>query len=603
MTNTSSWRRLFSLTREGSLWRYAGDKATSQWVVIPVLVFLSFNAVPAGFLLDSLARNQRLINIALALLTAWLFFTVVGLVINSLTPRFTTLRVILISVMFALTETVRIFSFYGLSSIVTATTVKYDPLFTVIGSMTTGLLMFGLLSTAIIDSSTYHRDYKSLALQTNELQGSALFAVSSIERTKNQLLQSTRERILLALGRTITPQADGYEEIVDELFHVSEEVVRPLSHQLSNEPVDIPQQTREMIPPRVPLATIVNSATFASPFRPVEYALIVFLIASPAVFLFRSVEYLIYLSVAIAGIYFFNLLARRFLLPRMRELNTLVRVIVISLVYVLPVAVVGLLAETSLFTMFLSEEQLVPGLVYGALLMWVLGWLIAISQGLRYSRMQVLQELEAVTRRLEWANTRLQAQLWMNQKRLALTLHNEVQATLLAAALRLQKALQSGPDEVKQTLPEVQHIISECLLLTEGQDNPRSLQQSLQHITEMWEGLLTLEIQISPEDHQRIEADHLGIEILNEVVSEFHVNSLKHGKASSSYVSIELTEPDIAQVTLRNNGLPLENTAFENNSLGLGNVFIAAVTLNNCISNLEGGGVELVVEIPISASS
>jgi signal transduction histidine kinase len=237
--------------------------------------------------------------------------------------------------------------------------------------------------------------------------------------------------------------------------------------------------------------------------------------------------------------------------------------------------------------------------VYGSLVGLILGWLFALSDGFRYARAEVLLQLTSANNELLWNETRLQSQLWLDQKRLALIVHNDVQATILSAGLSLKKAIQSGDEAVKQKLPSLRKLISTSLQLDQRDQKLTSINDVVALLNNTWESLMTTTLTVESNASELLAEDSLTTEVCSEIIREFVTNSLKHGQATLVTIHISKEGDNTLAMTLVNNGRAL--SVGESRS-GLGTHFLDAVTLSFQLSDVPGG-VQLYVVVPVATSS
>ncbi|BAU98988.1 two-component histidine kinase [Aurantimicrobium minutum] len=272
-------------------------------------------------------------------------------------------------------------------------------------------------------------------------------------------------------------------------------------------------------------------------------------------------------------------------------MNLIIRCVVITAVYAAPALFFAevVLKHTTNQTGF-TLETIFYGLVLGA----VLGWLMASSAGMRTARLEMLDEIKQINQELTWQNARIQSELWLDQKSLALTLHNDVQATLLAAALKLKAALDRGEKTANNSLPEIRELISRSINFGEYHSRNTTLDAVIERINNNWAGLITMDVAVSPETLRAIENDFVGLGVLEDVLSEFQNNSLKHGAATKTTAQLTMPDTGILHVVLANNGTPLS----KENSSGLGSAFINSVALEYSLETVQGG-VQLILQLPL----
>ena len=598
MTNTTSdWGNLVDVRNPHGFWRFAGVKATSQWVVLPIMGFLSLNVLLTAAL-SAPSEQIRVLSAALmAFAAAWLFFSLTSLIVNLVFSRFGIARIVAVLVMYGLTEYIRIRVVHAATQNAILLGENSD-LYTFVGAVMTGIVMCSIAATATFDSSLYKRDYSELVQQQVALASTVNSTEKSVEQTRSQLLNSTKKLLTSSLDSAFAKtraKEKNYAQLVDELFRISDEVIRPLSHELTGVIREELPSAPPIKPRRVPLRAVLSNSNNFSSFNPVQITLIVALISSPVLILTPQLGEIFSWFAGIVIVFLAHYLSKQFLTPLFLKLPKPLKGFLNSLVYSLPVGL--------LFFVITLDIPATNGLgafvfLYGALVGLILGWLIALSDGFRYAREDVLELLTNANNELMWVETRLQSQLWLDQKRLALIVHNDVQATILSAGLSLKKAMQSGDEAVKKQLPALRKLIATSLQLDQREREVTCIEDVVTQVNNTWGALITTSLSVKPDASALLAEDTLASEVCAEVIREFVTNSLKHGQATLATVFVSYEDGNTLALTLGNNGKALSSVA---SFSGLGSYFLDAVTLSHALTNANGG-VELRVEVPVAVS-
>lgn len=575
--------------------RFAGPRATSQWIVVPILIFLSFNSGTAG-IADTSASQLVLLEITVvAFIGAWLYFTLCGWGLNRLFREEGSARNWAIGILYATTEMVRAIALYWLAVAAGLPTVA-DWLFRITGSLSTGLVLFAMVSTVLNDSASYTAAYRELISQRLTLQATVNASQENLLRTRDQLINNARTHISAALGATLSEAYKAspvYKNIVEDLFRVTEAVVRPLSHDLFDNPLAMVTAHDVSKRPRVPFVTFLKDSSMASPFRPGLIVLISALLTTPSLFLVLSWVYFLGWLVSLLFFYVFIWFAKRFLTPVLPRIPYLGRILIIAIVFIIP----AVIFTGVVFSGFYGGVMVgLSPLLYGAALGLGLGILISSSGGMKASRSRMLSEVQEINDQLYWLNIRLQSELWLDQKNLALTLHNDVQATLLAAALKLKASLSGGEQSADAVMPEVRELITRSINFATAQPEHRFLIDAIARINDNWAGLIQMKFTASAETLEALHQDLVTLGVLEDVLSEFQNNSLKHGQATETTAILTTPETGVLQVALSNNGHRLD-TAVEG---GLGSHFLKSVSLSYKLENYSRG-VRLTVKLPMAS--
>ena len=573
--------------------RFGGREATSPKIVWPLLFLLSLNIGSTGIQESSDTRIIIWRISFAALMCAGVYFTVLGWIINRVAGQLGSLRTFSIGFLYATTELLRAVLIQVFAEGLGLTTnPQWD--FRVVAALTSGLVIFALVSTVVNDSASYRNAYKDLYTRRVQLQFIVETSTENLIRARDQLVGITREQLEKALRSVLTETektSPEYLKIIQNLYVVAEETVRPLSHQLFENPLNLSPDTSTSKPPRISLMTVIRRSSLVAPFRPGLYFSMAALLSFPSLIVNFDLSYTGLWLLSLGLIFGSVELARRYLSPHLASMNLITRFLLISVVYAAPALFFAQVAleQTTNQTGF-TLETIFYGLVLGA----VLGWLMASSAGMRSARLEMLDEIKQINEELAWQNARIQSELWLDQKSLALTLHNDVQATLLAAALKLKAALDRGEKTANNSLPEIRELISRSINFGEYHSRNRTLKAVVERINSNWAGLITMDVSVSAETLRAIENDFVGLGVLEDVLSEFQNNSLKHGAATKITAQLTMPNTGILNVVLRNNGTPLSSE----NTSGLGSTFITSVALDYLLESVPGG-VQLNLQIPL----
>jgi hypothetical protein len=262
-----------------------------------------------------------------------------------------------------------------------------------------------------------------------------------------------------------------------------------------------------------------------------------------------------------------------------------------SLVFSLPAAVLAIVVFSAVFS---SAGGLALFGAYGVVIGMIMGWLVTFTAGLGRARNAMLAEAASINNELYWLNVRAQSQLWVAQKNLAITVHNDVQTTLIAAALQLQRAMESGAP-VSDAMNDVRRLLNQALDFAIGAVTERGPQDVLARANEKWGGLIEASLAISDHATELLEHDSVSVRIFEDLLVEFMTNSVKHGKAKTVKVELSAESERTLRLVMTNNGAPLDA---HRTSDGLGSRLLEALTLNHTVTDVPSG-VRLTATIPI----
>ncbi len=580
----------------GFIPRFAGPQAFSQVVIQPVLAFLSLNAFAVGIFGDSRPPREAIALVAVATIVAWAFFTVVGIAVNRFLVSATRGRAVAVTATFGLTELVRISTLYILIADDEGTN-DFGLLFRSVSAVVSGIVLLGLVSVAVNDFRAYRSSYRGYYNQLARVRSAVQETTTSVEMVRDQLALRVRRLLTADIDqafRPVTPDSTPPDRIADELFRIADEIVRPLSHGVFEEPLPSVLPSAPEKPPRVSVRDFFTDVTSAAPFQPFLHTLIVGLIFAPVAILLSRVVGVVLLVACVGLVFVIAHLGRTYLTPVLNRWPVLLRVVVLTILFAAPVVtfVAGVVKPG-----VAGLGSLPALLAYGAGLGAVLGWLPAIAEGLRHARQRFITDLEPLDSGLEWFRVRAQSQLWLDQKRLALALHGNVQATVLAAAMQLKNAVAESPDKLQPLINRLEETIRTSLLLEPQTHKAKKLKALVRTINQTWSSLLTLSLEANRDVISAVESDGLALEVVSEVVRELHFNGFKHGRATQCAVTITQGTPDTLELRVCNNGLPLPEPLPE---WGLGGRFLETVSLERTSQNTPDG-VCIELRIPVRA--
>lgn len=575
--------------------RFAGQHAMSQIVVFSILGFLFFNSAVSGLFSDADDLFEPLAITSVATIVAWAFFTVMGLIINAFLSAPSPWRTAVIAIVFGLTEVVRISAIFELATEENFGD-EFGPAFRLSAAFATGLVLLGLTSVAVGDFRDYRDSYRLYVERLGRLAAALKETQSHVELVRAQFGVWVRRLLTYNVKNAFKlDEGNGrsHTDIATELFRISDELVRPLSHGLSESVPEVPNFGAVSEAPRVPIKVFFDDVTSHAPFAPVSQTVIVALLTAPLLLLLGSAGALGLWLVFIALVFGANYFGYRVLVPLLKGVPIALRIIAITPLFSLPHA---FFTATAIFPALPAADSLIGMLAYTSVLGAILGWLPAIADGVKFARQRFLNDLGTVDVGLTRAQVRAQSQLWLDQKRLALALHSDVQGTILAAAMQLQQAVAAGGAEAQRVLPRVEQTIRKSLLLASSDAKVAKITSVVNKINKTWSSLVSLTVNAPKNVTSAIQSDPLAQEVVCELIKELHMNSFKHGRASECVITLSLSEPGVLHLQMRNNGaaLPVQKSS----GGGLGESFFQTVTLSYRPQNIAEG-VQIDLEVPV----
>lgn len=533
---------------------HSASLTVGLWVLIPLTFGTAFSD----------AENQTGIQIAWivtalqALVLALAFFSVFGLAVQRFkTPRSRTIGFL---TLFAMTEAVRSVAVTILAHEAGALP-EINWSFRVIAGVLTGIAAFSVVSIVVNEVFSFREKLNDLVLQRARLEVLQNRSEQEITLVRAEALRDVRERVDDAI-RTLTidsaKESASTRSVVAALLEVSDNVIRPLSHQLMLVPREMPSGEDPVPQPRSGAAFMLDFVTRVEPIRPWSLPAMLLLLGFGAAATLlpngMGIVVLIFWLVAMAVILW---LARKVIEPHLEKWSVVKRIIVVSAVNGLVAIGAGLSAA---LPAGYQPDQLVLTIAFTTVVFNGVAWAIAIPPGLRHAHLQILSETEAVNARLTWKVARENSLLWTEQKQLSRTLHQEIQGTLLAAAFRLQRDIEAGVDSA-DSVAEVRGLITAAALQSVTPGPVHSLEEGVHEIGERWAGVIDLTLSCEEALTQRIDSDDVTRRIIFDLLGEFVTNAIKHGHAQNAAVSVVALKDNSVRLSLTNDGVPLSEEA------------------------------------------
>lgn len=577
-----------------ALERYTGPHAFSYIVGLLVLVPLSIGTALSdvdrlsGDWLEWVFIGGRTFFISFAL------FLVLGLALRWVPVGW--VRAILVLLAFGLVEAARavlverLAAFAGIS-------VTGDLWFRLVAGFFTGLALFSLGSILVNDAKNYRRDLIHMRTSEQRLRSLLMRSSQELAAVRAELLRGVRETVDEAMRAILRPKKTeaSAQEVVDTLLSVSEGIIRPISHDLHDNPRSFPEEVSPPPRSRVRVTDVMNLATTVDPYRPGFTSVLSVLLATPAlVFGLGAWMGLLASGVLVGGIFLFLGLGRLDARRRYDGLRVAARVALMTLTFAALGVTVGLT-----FTLL----NVWPGgfswtsILYVAVLAPLLCWMLVIPVGIQAARTEVLRNTVRVNEALRWELARANALIWQEQQELSTTLHREIQGTLLASAFRLKQVIESGGD-AQAAIDEIRTILSDTVDLRKSPSGPETLHHLCTELSDRWLGVLDIQARYSGATRAAIERDRVVMRAIRDIAGEFATNAIKHGRAHSMALELDTRNDHEVLLTLTNDGRPRDSEA----TPGLGTILIQNLATEVTFHSPETG-VSLTVVLPTGNTS
>ena len=461
----------------------------------------------------------------------------------------------------------------------------------------TGLALFALASIVVNDGKLYRAEMQTLQRQDGRLRNLLARTVAERAAVRAELLRGVRETVDEAIRAVLRPNRKhaSAQEVVDTLIGLSDGVIRPLSHDLHENPRSFPENPVTVRRTRVRVRDVLSFATLARPYRPLVTSVFALLLASPPLF-FTLGPWLGTLASAVLAAAIFAFLGLGWLDARRRyaRIHLATRVVLMTLNFLALGATLS-----SAFTLLNVWESgfAWSNIVYTTVLGPLVCWLVVLPAGINAARQQILRDSERVNKQLRWELARANALVWQEQQELSTALHRDIQGTLLASAFRLKQVIESGGD-TGAAIDEIRTILDDSVNHMQANGGPETLHRVVSELVDRWTGVLDIRSTYSGSTRTVIEKDRVVMRAIRDMASEFATNSVKHGRAHTMTVTLALPSDHEVELTLTNDG----DTIDDDFSPGLGTILIENLATSVSYAPVDTG-VSLTITLPTGMTS
>ena len=577
-----------------SVQRYSGPYAFSWQVGLMVLVPLSVGTALAD--VDRTAADWLpwLLVATRSFVVAMGVFMLLGLLFRAVPTGW--VRAVLVLFSFGMIEAGRAVVVQRLS-VWEGLAVDHLLVFRLAAGFTTGLALFALASIVVNDAKLYRAEMQTLQRQDGRLRNLLARSVAERAAVRAELLRGVRETVDEAIRAVLRPHRKhaSAQEVVDTLIGLADGVIRPLSHDLHENPRNFPEAPNTDRPTRISVRAVLSFSTLARPFRPLITSVFALLLASPPL-LFVLGPWLGTLASAVLALLIFAFLGLGWLDARRRyaRLHLATRVVLMTLNFLaLGAALSSAFSLLNLWSSGLAWSNIVYTTALGPLVCW----LVVLPAGIHAARQQILRDSERVNKELRWELARANALVWQEQQELSTALHRDIQGTLLASAFRLKQVIEAGGD-TGAAIDEIRTILDDSVNRLQATGGPQTLHHVFAELVDRWAGVLEIRTSYSGTTRAVIEKDRVVMRALRDIASECATNSIKHGRAHTMTVSLSLPSNHEVELTLTNDGSTIDTDV----TPGLGTILIENLATNVTYQPVEVG-VSLAMTLPTGATS
>jgi signal transduction histidine kinase len=371
------------------------------------------------------------------------------------------------------------------------------------------------------------RERASLAELDISMQG----RLAEITRGITSLVTAKVEPMLDDLDEVLNEVAGGADVDLglQSLRHLVDDELRPLSHQLSLETVDldvlaVPVARVDRI--RVPMPEYLSIRQALLPGTSAAVTMICAL--APAVRQLSAAGMLVFVlglgALVLLGVGAICRVAGGLRLPVLVCIGT------VSLAVSLTLAMGIVLMEWA--GLPVPEHVVIPGLIIGA----AIGAGTATYSAVDERRAVTQAQLLVAVQELQSSVSRLRQQAWIGRRRVSYILHGSVQSALHAASMRLS----ANPRPDPALIAEIRSDISKAMgKLGATSERPALVNDALAETADLWREACSVEWAVSPAAHVLMTRNATAAECALEIVREGVGNAIRHGRASHVNVGIE----------------------------------------------------------------
>lgn len=388
---------------------------------------------------------------------------------------------------------------------------------------------------------------RQLLADRDQLLGLQLAAQRDLELLGDRATDEIRSSILESLGGL---QSSNASELRERLRLTIDEVVRPLSHQLAAQP---PEWTPPQAPVeewRVDWPLAVREGLNPARIHPIILTVLLIWLGLP-IHVFQigpsSVPALLATAlIALPAFWLARWVAVRLTVDRSLGAK--------AAGFVMAVLIGG--EALGLATLPYMQFQPRPLLfvVVSPLLALFISAPLAIAEAARDQDLALESDLRATTTDLRWTLARAREQYRQQERALAHALHGRIQASLAAAFLRLERAVARGDDNEALLVALQAEVLEALAELDVISTDPDPIDKVIELTQSNWSGAVLINFSVDPQARDALAVDPLCTRSVNDLIPELVFNSIRHGKASTVNVRLEIADPKTLSLTVTDDG-------------------------------------------------
>jgi anti-sigma regulatory factor (Ser/Thr protein kinase) len=189
--------------------------------------------------------------------------------------------------------------------------------------------------------------------------------------------------------------------------------------------------------------------------------------------------------------------------------------------------------------------------------------LVEISLAARRSNLQSLRETNDKMARLL---SQLRRQAWIDRRRVATVLHGPIQGSLQSASIRISGAENLNTHLIEQIERDIEQAMGH---LASYGTTEISFEDVLDDVMALWEDVVDFRLAFSPEALAALEKSQDASEAAVEVVREGITNAMKHSKPETISISLTSLTANNVRVVIENDGVTGDSVSNGKRSAGV----------------------------------
>ena len=447
-----------------------------------------------------------------------------------------------------------------------------------------------ILIVLAVASIREHRErlaeYVARTIELTQIKDRLNFEINEAHQIE---VEKIRTGLLSTISKAVAQSAPAFRDAMRKLAN---DVVRPMSHDLVKQPIEIPRLMPESFNTKIDWKTLVSDAANGRTLPAFKVSLTLIIIG--AIWSFTVLEpkaAIIFLTVGFFGIWFFIAVGNVVLKQIVDKVSPFVRAILMSAMLLF---IGGMTAATNFIDKTSGSEGAISSIA-DLVLIPILGWLFAGATAAQHQRLRMEKDFADLNKALDWEIARARATQWQQRNRLSRTLHGPIQGAIGGAAVRLDIALKDK-EPTDHLQRELFGNIIEAIETLNSRELLGDRNQMITQLRKVYAGLCEITFTEHALATERLGNDAICAVAVSELVQEAIGNSIQHGKSKSVSATVNLLEDGQIEVRVSDNGRP-ENASDQRE--GLGTKMLNAVSLRWSRSYGKDG-TELLAVLPIA---